>query len=62
MNLLTSQQTKDFIKFIGLVAILYFGFLTTFCLLARDQFSASKMSWILIKVFFGSSYLGFVGS
>ena len=36
------------------------GFLTTFTLLARDHFSLSEMSWILVKVFFGSSYLGFV--
>lgn len=35
------------------------GFLTTFSLLARDQFTLSFMSWTLIKVFFGSSYLGF---
>jgi hypothetical protein len=35
------------------------GFLTTFSLLARDKFTLSTMSWILIKVFFGSSYLGF---
>lgn len=35
------------------------GFLTTFTLLARDSFTLSEMSWILIKVFFGSSYLGF---
>jgi hypothetical protein len=37
----------------------WIGFLTTFTLLARDTFTLSKMSWILIKVFFGSSYLGF---
>lgn len=42
------------------VAVLYIGFLTTFTLLARDTYSVSYMSWILIKVFFGSSYLGFV--
>ena len=36
------------------------GFLTTFTLLARDHFTLAKMSWILVKVFFGSSYLGFV--
>jgi hypothetical protein len=36
------------------------GFLTTFTLLARDNFSLREMSWILVKVFFGSSYLGFV--
>ena len=35
------------------------GFLTTFSMLARDKISYSEMSWILVKVFFGSSYLGF---
>lgn len=42
------------------VFVLYVGFLTTFTLLARDVFQLSEMSWILVKVFFGSSYLGFV--
>jgi hypothetical protein len=28
-------------------------------MLARDQFTLSEMSWILVKVFFGSSYIGF---
>jgi hypothetical protein len=68
-------QTKDFIKFLSLVAILYLGewiarlgamagrikplltvnegFLTTFTLLARDNFTLREMSWILVKVFFG---------
>lgn len=53
------QMTKDFVKFMGVVGILYIGFLTTFIMLARDQFKPSEMGWILIKVFFGSSYLGF---
>ncbi|KAF1943035.1 hypothetical protein EJ02DRAFT_152406 [Clathrospora elynae] len=54
------EMTKDFIKFLSLVIILYLGFLTTFVLLARDsRFNTKQMSWILIKVFFGSSYLGF---
>lgn len=46
-------------KFMGLVMVLYLGFLATFTLLARDNFTPIGMSWILIKVFFGSSYLGF---
>ena len=29
------------------------GFLTTFTLLARDEFTFVEMSWILINVFFG---------
>jgi len=52
-------MAKDFVKFMVVVAVLYIGFLTTFTLLARDMFSLAEMSWILIKVFFGSSYLGF---
>lgn len=72
-----TKKTKDFLKFLSLVVILYLGklyrlisrkavlnrtigFLTTFSLLARGQFSFREMSWILVKVFFGSSYLGFV--
>ncbi|KAH9827927.1 Ca2+/Mg2+-permeable cation channel [Teratosphaeria destructans] len=53
-------MTKDFVKFLGLVAILYVGFDTTFAFLARGTFSVGEMNWILIKVFFGSSYLGFI--
>lgn len=53
------EMTKDFIKFLSLVVILYLGFLTTFSLLARGYFTFRQMSWILVKVFFGSSYLGF---
>ncbi|CZR64510.1 uncharacterized protein PAC_14408 [Phialocephala subalpina] len=53
------EMAKDFVKFMVVVAVLYVGFLTTFTLLARDTFKLSDMSWILIKVFFGSSYLGF---
>ncbi|EPS40228.1 hypothetical protein H072_5989 [Dactylellina haptotyla CBS 200.50] len=53
------QMTKDFLKFLALVIILYLGFLTTFTLLARDSFTLGEMTWLLIKVFFGSSYVGF---
>ncbi|CAK4030375.1 Ca2+ Mg2+-permeable cation channel [Lecanosticta acicola] len=53
------EMTKDFIKFLGLVAILYLGFSTSFSFLARGTFTFREMNWILIKVFFGSSYLGF---
>ncbi|KAF7947985.1 hypothetical protein EAE96_009054 [Botrytis aclada] len=49
----------QFGKFMIITAVLYLGFLTTFTLLARDSFTLGEMSWVLIKVFFGSSYLGF---
>ncbi|CAD0094975.1 unnamed protein product, partial [Aureobasidium vineae] len=54
-----TAMTKDFLKFLSLVAILYCGFLSTFCLLGRGQFTFRQMALILTKVFFGSSYLGF---
>ncbi|EME40467.1 hypothetical protein DOTSEDRAFT_55680 [Dothistroma septosporum NZE10] len=53
------EMTKDFVKFLGLVSILYLGFSTCFSFLARGNYTFAKMNWILIKVFFGSSYLGF---
>ncbi|EDU41966.1 conserved hypothetical protein [Pyrenophora tritici-repentis Pt-1C-BFP] len=56
---LVPQMTKDFVKFLSLVVILYLGFLTTFVLLARDsRFNPKQMSWILVKVFFGSPFFG----
>ncbi|KAI4798213.1 hypothetical protein E4T44_11998 [Aureobasidium sp. EXF-8845] len=54
-----TAMTKDFLKFLSLVAILYCGFLSTFCLLGRGQFTTRQMALILTKVFFGSAYLGF---
>lgn len=54
-----SAMTIEFIKFLSIVVVLYAGFLTTFCLLARGSFTFKQMSLILVKVFFGSSYLGF---
>ncbi|KAI9803389.1 MAG: hypothetical protein M1833_000908 [Piccolia ochrophora] len=53
------EMTKDLLKFLGIILVLYLGFLTTFTFLGRAHFTLSEMSWILIKVFFGSSYVGF---
>jgi len=46
-------------QFLGLVLIIYAGFATTFTLLARDKYTPTTMSYMLLKIFFGSSYLGF---
>ncbi|KAL4988064.1 hypothetical protein BDW68DRAFT_177250 [Aspergillus falconensis] len=54
------EMTKAFFRFVPVIIILYLGFLTTFTMLARDRLSSKKMSWILVYVFFGSNYLGFV--
>ncbi|UKZ54228.1 hypothetical protein TrVGV298_008035 [Trichoderma virens] len=53
------EMGKDFIKFMVLVIIVYLGFLTTFSLVGRDIFSLGKMTGILTKIFYGSSYVGF---
>lgn len=53
------EMGKDFVKFMVLVVIVYFGFLTTFSLIGRDAFSFGRMTGILTKIFFGSSYVGF---
>ncbi|PHH64411.1 hypothetical protein CDD81_4632 [Ophiocordyceps australis] len=53
------EMGKDFLKFMVLVVIIYFGFLTTFSLIGRDTFSFYNMTGILTKIFFGSSYVGF---
>ncbi|KAI9373380.1 hypothetical protein BJX61DRAFT_384024 [Aspergillus egyptiacus] len=53
------EMTKAFFRFTPVIIVLYLGFLTTFTMLARDQFSSKRMSWILVNVFFGSNYLGF---
>ncbi|KAK9446457.1 uncharacterized protein V1518DRAFT_424008 [Limtongia smithiae] len=52
------QMTKDFLKFLVLIVILYVGFLTTFSFLGRDQFTVNQMAWLLIRVFFGAPYDG----
>lgn len=49
----------EFFKFLIIIAIIYVGFLTTFTFLGRDHYTFEKMSWLLIRVFFGSSFAGF---
>jgi hypothetical protein len=53
------EMGKDFLKFMVLVIVIYLGFLTTFSLVGRDSFSLGKMTGILTKIFYGSSYVGF---
>ncbi|KAK9353824.1 hypothetical protein V1523DRAFT_409988 [Lipomyces doorenjongii] len=52
------QMTKDFLKVLVLIVILYVGFLTTFSFLGRDHFTVNGMAWLLIRVFFGAPYDG----
>ena len=52
-------QVKDFLKFLVIIAILYCGFFITFLSLGRDAYTTSEMGWFLVRIFFGSSYIGF---
>ena len=53
------EMTKDFLKFLVIVLVLYVGFLTTFTMLGRDHLGISEISWDLVNVFFGASTIGF---
>lgn len=53
------EMGKDFLKFMVLIIIVYCGFLTTFSLIGRSVFSFGRMTGILTKIFFGSSFIGF---
>lgn len=51
--------TMEFCKFFVIIAIIYVGFFTTFSFLGRQTFTFDQMSWLLVRVFFGSSFSGF---
>ena len=53
------RLSSDFVKFMVLVVALYGGFLTTFAILGRSDFKFGEIAWLLVRVFYGSSYLGF---
>ena len=53
------EMTKDFIKFLVIVIVLYVGFLTTFTMLGREELSVPEISWDLVYVFFGAATIGF---
>ncbi|KAF2838889.1 hypothetical protein M501DRAFT_1011617 [Patellaria atrata CBS 101060] len=55
-----NEMAKDFVRFIALVIIPYLGFLTTFAMLARGRYTVGEMSWLLVQIFFGSAFVGFV--
>ncbi|KAK4200985.1 hypothetical protein QBC40DRAFT_278947 [Triangularia verruculosa] len=53
------EMGKDFIKFMVLVVVVYFGFLTTFSLLGREHNPLHIMVIKMTKIFFGSTFIGF---
>ncbi|RUS20906.1 hypothetical protein BC937DRAFT_94072 [Endogone sp. FLAS-F59071] len=46
-------------RFFALLLVFFLGFLHAFFVLGHDQFSYSQIAWLLIRIFFGSAFLGF---
>ena len=44
------EMTKDFVRFLSIVVILFVGFLTAFTMLARGAYSTREVLWIMINV------------
>ncbi|KAF7534553.1 hypothetical protein G7054_g6118 [Neopestalotiopsis clavispora] len=53
------EMGKQFIRFLGFVLIIHFGFVTTFILLARGHFPLDRLLITTLKVFFGAGVAGF---
>ncbi|ETS77974.1 hypothetical protein PFICI_10036 [Pestalotiopsis fici W106-1] len=53
------EMGKQFVRFLGFVLIIHFGFVTTFFLLARGHFPIDKLFITTLKVFFGAGVAGF---
>ncbi|KAL2051707.1 hypothetical protein ABVK25_008121 [Lepraria finkii] len=47
------EMTKDSVKYLGIVIILFCAFLATFTMLAQGEFTANEMLWTMINIFFG---------
>uniref|UniRef100_A0A060SZF3 ARAD1C07194p n=1 Tax=Blastobotrys adeninivorans TaxID=409370 RepID=A0A060SZF3_BLAAD len=50
--------TKEFVKFLTIIFIVYFAFFTTFSFLGRGTFTISQTFWLLVQVFFGAASVG----
>ncbi|KAH8660516.1 hypothetical protein BX600DRAFT_514116 [Xylariales sp. PMI_506] len=53
------EMGKQFIRFTGFTLVIYFGFFSTFILLARGHFPLDDLSIIVLKAFFGAGVAGF---
>ncbi|KAI4604037.1 hypothetical protein KJ359_000164 [Pestalotiopsis sp. 9143b] len=53
------EMGKQFIRFLGFVLIIHFGFVSTFFLLARGHFPMKTLFITTLKVFFGAGVVGF---
>jgi hypothetical protein len=49
----------DFTRFLVLIIALFAGFLVTFAVLGRQNYTVEDVSWMLVRIFFGNSFLAF---
>lgn len=49
----------DFISFMLLAALCFSGILVTLWTLGRDRWTLGEVAWLMLQIWFGSSYLGF---
>ncbi|KPV76498.1 uncharacterized protein RHOBADRAFT_13190, partial [Rhodotorula graminis WP1] len=50
---------KEFTIFMGLAFLTASGFLCTFRILSRGTWSVGRISWLMLKIWLGSAFLGF---
>lgn len=49
----------DFVSFMLLAALCFSGILVTLWTLGRDRWTLGEVAWLMLQIWFGSSYLGF---
>ncbi|KAK4058401.1 hypothetical protein OIO90_000559 [Microbotryomycetes sp. JL221] len=54
-----SAMIREYLVFMALACLTASGFLVTFVLLSRGTWSVGRVSWLLLKVWLGSSFLAF---
>jgi len=52
-------MVKDFMRFSVLTIVVFAGFLITFYSLGRESYTFESLTWLIVRIFFGSTYLGF---
>ncbi|GAA5851423.1 hypothetical protein JCM9279_001062 [Rhodotorula babjevae] len=54
-----SKMIRDFCAFMCLAFLTASGFLCTFRILSRGTWSVGRISWLMLKIWLGSAFLGF---
>ncbi|ORY79327.1 hypothetical protein BCR35DRAFT_321483 [Leucosporidium creatinivorum] len=54
-----SAMIKEFVLFMGLACLVGAGFLCTLFILGRGSWDLGRISWLMLKIWLGNSFLGF---